>query len=744
MNTAYAIWTRPTLIDQVVRRRRDGKGEIALHTPDLATPWQALRLEQWLSALHGVSRVDVHTDARRVRITFQPDQADIHDLLNACAQAGCPAQPLHHDNLDDRTQHQADDALKRLLVAGIFGMQAMMFAFVLYVGAFDAADATTMALFRWLGLLAATPVVTYAAVPFFRHAWTDLRAGRAGIDTPIALAVILIYTGSMVSTLRGHGETWFDSACMLVFVLLLGRYLELRARHKHRALGQAASHATPLTARRYDRDGTLETVALAELNPGDCVHVTEGSIVPVDGVLTSDTAQLDTSTHTGESRPQALQQGEPVAAGSVALEASLELRVTRSSAASSLARLHALTQSARRQPARVSATSARSVAWFMCGIITLASMTAAFWLWHDPARALDATVAVLVVACPCAFALAAPATLTRAMSVLVHHKVLVTRPQALIALADVDHVLFDKTGTLTQPSVDAHATDIRGDLSTEQATTLAVALARQSSHPLARALAQAHAKLPLQSVQQVQVIPGHGICGTVDGRTWKLGRPAGTDTVPDDGTALWFGDSKRALAGFRLNETPRSSAADTVCALHSDGMAIQLASGDAPDRVRALADHLGIETWFARQSPEDKYRRVTELQRTGCGVLVVGDGSNDAAALAAADVSASLVTATDLARQQADLLLEDQLDGLVLARRMARLTRRTLRQNRAWGLTWNVLAVPLAAMGLIPPWLAVIGMSASSLLVVLNALRMDAPHHKPPTNGSIMLRERTA
>lgn len=731
MNGSPAIWTRPALCDQVQRRRHDGQTDIVLAVADLSTAWQALRLEQFLRTVPGMRRVDVDRAARRVRLTRDASQSDIPRLLDTCRQAGLQAEPLHRDALDDEARHEADQALKRLLVAGIFGMQAMMFALVLYLDVVDTVDATTTQLFRWLGLLAATPVVCYAAVPFFRHALADLRAGRPGIDVPVALAVVLIYAASLWTTLQGHGETWFDSVSMLVFVLLLGRYLELRARHRHQAMGLAAAHAVPLTANRRGPDGTSHTVAVAELVPGDHIHVAEGSVVPVDGLLVDAEAHLDASLHSGESRTRTCRRGDPVAAGCVAMDGPLQLRVSRTGASSSLTRLHTLTRNAQRHQAAASRHDA-AVPWFIGGILTLAAATLAFWLWRDPARAFDATVAVLVVACPCAFALAAPATLTRAMAMLARRGVRVTRPQALAAMARADRAMFDKTGTLTRPHVDDADVQLHGAMPSAAAWRVAVALARESSHPLARALARPRADLPAPVAEAVSVVPGHGIEGRIDARCYRLGRPPAGHT--DDGNALWLSDDTGPLAAFRLDEVPRPGARGTCDALREDGIAIELSSGDAPQRAAALAARLGIRRWHARQLPRDKHARVRRWQEHGHTVLVVGDGNNDAAALAAADVSASLVGATDLARQHTDLLLEDRLGGLVLARRMARRARRTLRQNRGWGLAWNLLAVPFAAMGMIPPWLAALGMSTSSLIVVLNVLRMRSDQNaRPPS-----------
>lgn len=741
MSAPHAVWLRPELVRQVLRPRRDGKADLALKVPDLQTPYQALRLEQWLQALRGVSRINVDVRARRIRMTLQPDLVDIPRLLDACANTGCAAEPLPHNQLDDDVRHEADDALRRLVVAGLFGMQAMMFAFVLYIGAVDAVDATTIQLFRWLGLLSATPVVGYAAAPFFRHALTDLRRGRAGIDVPIALAVLLIYLASLWATVTGHGETWFDSACMLIFVLLLGHYLELRARHQQQASVRAGSDAMPLIATRRLADGRLENVAIAELAVNDVVHVSEGGMVPVDGQLVTATARIDTSAYTGESHAQACRCGDAVAAGSLVLDGSLALRVTRKGADSRMVRLHALTRRARRQDVRTEDANGAAVSWFVGGVLLLAAVTLGFWLWRDPARALDATVAVLVVACPCAFALAAPATLTRAVGLLSRHGVFVVRPRALHALARVDRAIFDKTGTLTRPAVDARCTRTAAHVSAAQATAWAVALARESSHPLARAMARAHADLEVAPAADVEVVAGRGIRGIVDGHALFLGRPSAGGDPPDDGSQLCLTDADGLLASFGQHESLRPGTHETLSALRDDGIHSELCSGDARERVEAMARSLELAAWHARQTPEDKHRLIRQRQAEGDTVLAVGDGVNDAAALAAADVSASLTTATDLARHQADMILGDHLRGLLQARRMARQVQRTLRQNRRWGLAWNLVAVPFAAAGLVSPWLAALGMSVSSLVVVLNALRQ---HPDAPPAPASRLTERTA
>jgi Cu2+-exporting ATPase len=742
MNGAASPWSRPALADQVLRRRRDGLAELALRIPALAVPRSALRLEQALHALPGVSRISTDVAAQRVRLTIDDRVAPLPRVLATCVAAGCEARPLHRDSLDDTGRSLLDASLKRLLVAGVFAMQAMMFALVLYLGAIGSLDATTAQLFRWLGMLAALPVVGYAAWPFYRDALAGLRTALPGIDVPVALAIVLIFVASTANALRGGGEVYFDSISMFVFVLLLGRHLELRARVKHRALGEVAADAIPLVAQRRCGDGTLETVAAAELVPGDRVHVAEGDAAPCDGVLESNAARTDESLLSGESRACVHLRGDSIAAGSIALGAPLELRVLRDSASSATGVLAKLAGAARHSEHATEGGEAPAARAFVWRVLALALTTASFWLWRDPARVFEATVAVLVVACPCAFGLAAPAVLTRSMAVLARAGVLVVRPAALAALASADRVLFDKTGTLTEPAVVEDGIEAFRGMSRAEALGLAAALAQASRHPAALAITRVAGAAQVAAAADGEAIPGGGLRGRVLDRELRLGHAGFTGAAQHEDDALWLADQAGPLARFPIEESLRPRALETIDALRGAGVMPAIVSGDAAVRVENIAARLGIEDWAARQSPEAKFRRVRAEQAAGAVVLAVGDGSNDAAALAAADVSAVPPGGTDLARAHAGLVLLHGLPDVPRARELALRARAIMAANRRWSLVWNLGAIPFAALGFVPPWLAAIGMSVSSLAVVLNTLRIrERTGARPP---AARLRERAA
>ena len=729
---SHAIWAQPQLATQVLRTRTPGSSEIALRLAPLAGARHVLELEQRIRALPGVQRLTLDATARRARVVWDTGRTSLPQLLDAFAAGACEAQPLHCDSIDEVRAGKMHVALKQLVVAGMCAMQVMSYALVMYLGAVDFIDFSTRELFRWLSLLTTLPVVLYSAQPFFRGAVDECRRQRIGVNLPVALAVALIFTASCLATVTGEGEIYFDSVSMFVFLLLGGRYLELRSRHRSDARGDALMDATPWLAQRRRADGELETVAAIELVAGDRVHVAEGTTIPADGILYSAPVRVDEAMLSGESRPVWRTRGNALLAGSVLLQGPAEMLVEQAGSATASARLGAMAARIRRARVPVDDASQRDVSRFVGRVLLLTTATAIGWLLVDPPRAFAAAVAVLVVACPCAFALTMPATLTRALGALARRGVLVSNTAALAALTRVDQAWFDKTGTLSTPQVShADCVPLRG-ADSRQALQWASALARTSSHPLARALVEGVAAVQAPALAEtVQVTAGGGIAGLVDGRKLRLGKaafalPAGTDPLPaalEDGLVL--ADERGAIAVFPVTERPRRGAAQALEAMRADGIACAIASGDSAPRVAVLAAQLHIDDWHAQQTPAGKLALLQASRSAGAVTLAVGDGSNDAALLAAADVSAALGSGTALAQAHADLLLVDgQLDALPYARAVARQVQRTSAQSRRWAMGYNLCAVPFAAFGLVPPWLAAIGMSLSSLAVVLNAMRV--------------------
>jgi Cu2+-exporting ATPase len=712
-----------------VRARPDGKSEAIVLVDGMHCAACSWLIERTLGRLSGIVDVSVNASARRARIVFDANVLPLARIVHELARVGYPALPLDRDALDDARRRETRAAQKRLAVAGFGSMQAMMYASALWFGAFDGADAVTRDFFRWLTLLAATPVVFYSAAPFFAGATRLVCTRRLGMDVPVALAVALIYAGSVVETFTGGPDIWFESVSMFVFFLCAGRYLEMRARHQAGELSDALARLTPVFADRVEPDGTLLRVGAFELVPGDRVVVAEGVSVPADGVLETDKCRVDEALLCGESAPCVKRRGDALCAGSIVVGMPATMRVTRVGADTVVAGIVALTTRAASSKPRLARDGEHAAASFVARVLVLAICTAVGWAIFDPSRALAATVAVLVVACPCAFALAAPAAVTRALAVLTGRGVLVVRPDALEQLASATHVVFDKTGTLTEPAIARDRTITRQGIDCDAALAIAAALAQGGAHPLARALA-AEAPATLPAVDVRDSVAGRGIAGVIGGGRYRLGRAhyalEREHFPPELEDAVVLADNEGLVAAFHVDERLRPGARAAVDGLARAGISVTIASGDTQARVEAVAERLGVMSWAARQSPADKLALLASLRAQGACVAVVGDGVNDAPILAGADVAIAVGTAADAAQAASDIVITGQLEALADARAIAVQTLSILAQNRRWALFYNLATVPLAALGFVPPWLAATGMSASSIAVVMNALRIGS------------------
>jgi len=719
-------WQRDEVARHVVRDLGDGRRETMLFVEGVRCTACVWLIERALQSLPGVASVQVNALARRARITWIEERVSLSQILERLVRTGYRAWPLHARALDDIRRQQARDALKRLVVAGFGAMQAMMFAAVLYLRGADAVDVSAEALFRWLGFIVATPVVMYSAAPFFKGAARSLAARHLSMDVPVAAAIALIYAASFVEALRGGGHVYFDSVSMFVFFLLAGRYLEMRARHHAGDLVDALARLTPSFADRRREDHSLERIGIHELRAGDRVHVGEGGLVPADGVLLSPACRVDEALVSGESTPTLRRCGDALIAGSVLVDGPVDLRVERVGADTVLAGIAGLVERAQVERPQLSRAGEQTTGRFVARVLSLTVLTAAAWSVVDPSRAFAAALAVLVVSCPCAFALAVPAAITRALTVLARCGVLVVKPDAIAALAQTTHVVFDKTGTLTM----LRLTDVEtfNDVSPEGALRLAAALARESHHPLARAIAAACSDAALPAAAQVRSAAGLGLSGVVEGRELQLGSSrfiASSRRLPGHADAILLADQTGVIAAFHVSEQLRPGMRDVIDTLKALGLQLHIISGDATAKVADVAAKLDIARWRARASPADKLSELGTMRAQGARVLAVGDGVNDAPVLAGADVGVALASGAEIARASSDIVLAgERLSALVTACRIARQTVAVIQQNQRWALLYNLVAMPLAALGFVPPWLAALGMSFSSLCVIGNALRI--------------------
>ena len=694
-------------------------------------------IETALQGVDGVLEARVHSATALALVRWDPLRTRASALVEAVRRAGYGAVPDAAASARAQREAEQRKALWRLFVAGFCMMQVMMYATPAYVAEPGDITPDMLRLLQWASWLLSLPVLLFSAGPFFSGAWNSLRQGRLGMDVPVSLGIAVTFIASSGATfdpggIFGH-EVYFDSLTMFVFFLLGGRWLELRARHKVALSLEAGTARLPDSVERLRPDGGTELVAIARLAAGDRVRVAAGQAFPADGVLLEGRSLADEALLTGESEPVAKQPGDELVAGSLNLRAPVLMQVLRLGEDTRQAGIVALMRSALTQRPRLVQQAERFAGPFLWAVLALAAGAAAVWSLIDPSRALWVAVSVLIVTCPCALSLAAPSALLAATGALARRGVLLQRIEALEGLAGIDMVVFDKTGTLTRDRLELGETRVLGPGGDSDALLgRAASLAELSTHPASRALVAAAGDAARGPAwHEVEEVPGQGLeAAAADGTRWRLGRRAWVDAKLADSAevpegALCFGPAGDAQAAFVLREQLRDDALATIAELRAEGIQLALLSGDAPARAAALAQRLGITEVQGGATPADKLAAVAAWQAQGRRVAMVGDGLNDAPVLARADVSFAFAHGSAVARGGADVvLLGERLGDVLLARRQGRRTLRVIRQNLAWAALYNAACVPLALVGWLPPWAAGIGMASSSLLVVLNALRV--------------------
>ena len=708
----------------------------------------ARSIEKAVSALPGVLNVRVNNVTARASVEWRGRSAtSLGQILGAVTRAGFKPVPLAGTAATADYQRERRAALKRVGLASLGMMQAMMYLSALY-GVTDI-DAAMTQLMRIAGMVIVTPVLFYSGAPFLAGAWRDLRSRRLGMDVPVALALLLAWLPSVWNTLRADGEVYFDSVGMFIFFLSAGRFVEMSVRHRSLNSAEALARSLPAQVTRLAADGSRERVTATALLAGDLFLVPKGSVVAVDAELAAEVppgtqASLDESLITGESAAMRRGAGERIRGGSVNLGASLTLRAVATVDESTLATIVRLLDRAQATRPALARAADRAASWFVGVILVLAVITAVAWWPIDPARAFAAVLAVLVVTCPCALSLATPAALAAATTRLARLGLLVTRADAVERLARADTVIFDKTGTLTGTSSGVTRVKLLNQsgaqVSQEQALAMAAALERGSAHPLAEAF-RPHENANLRA-DALSEFAAAGIEGRIDGARWRLGRRAFVEELSaasvaplenqDDGAQILLGNEQGLVAAIEVGVPLRAEAASAIESLRGMGHEVIIASGDSAIAVDGTARALGIRRAYSRLSPDDKIRLVQDLRAEGHRVFVVGDGINDGPVLAAADVSCAMGQGSAIAQSASDLLLvHDSLAMLPRAVTASRRALRVMRQNLGWALAYNLAAVPLAALGYVSPWLAALGMSLSSLGVVLNARRLATPEEAP-------------
>jgi Cu2+-exporting ATPase len=692
--------------------------------------------ERHLMQLPGVREVSVNYASHRARISWDDRQIKLSTILAEIRKLGYQAHPFNAQQQEDLRQQRRKLDIRRMAVAGISGGQVMMLAVALYAGEAQGMEHATEQLLRWFSLLLTTPAVLYSALPFYQSAWAALRRRQVNMDTPITLGVVAGFLGSVWTTVLGHGLVYYDTITMLVFFLLATRFLERNAREKSVESAENLLRLVPAMATRISADQQQELVPVHELKAGELILARPGETVAADGVVEEGASSADESLLTGESHPLPKTVGSPVYAGSVNYESPLLIRVTKVGEDTVLAGIARLLDRAQAQKPRLAQMADRLASWFTSTLLLLVALIGAYWWQIDPEKAFTIMLAVLVVSCPCALSLAAPAAFAAAGSHLVRRGVLLTRGHALETLARATHFVFDKTGTLTLGKpVLVRSIDF-ADVPASECLRLAASLEQASEHPLAQSFLQVVDKQNLPAVSASENLPGRGVAGNIAGQRYTLGNAAlnpqlvtghvlSAHELPPGATVVWLCDVRRALAAFVLADTARPHAAEMVAMLRKRGLRVSILSGDETAAVAHHAARLGVEDWRAGMTPEQKLVELRALQQHGEVVAMVGDGINDAPVLGGAQVSIAMGSGTQMARTTGDIvLLTENLREIDHAVATSRFGMNVIRQNFAWALGYNLLALPFAASGYISPWLAALGMSVSSLIVVLNALRL--------------------
>ncbi len=699
--------------------------------------------EQHVARLPGVVAIDINYATRRARVRWDESRIQLSGILAAIQAIGYRAHPYDAARHEEIARRERRDMLWRLWVAGFGMMQVMMYAIPVYMAGDGEMTRDIEGLMRWASLLLTLPVVIYSSAPFFRNAWRDFRFRRVGMDVPVALGIGSAFVASVWATLVGTGEVYFDSVAMFVFFLLGGRFLEMVARQKAVSVTEALAKLMPAFALRLlpAGAGATEQVLVSDLRPGDRVLVKPGETIPADGIVVEGVSAADEALLSGESRPVAKRPGDVVTGGAQNVESPLVVEVSAVGEGTRLSAIVRLMERAASEKPQLVEIANRAAGRFIAAILPIAAATAIGWAWFDPSQALWITVSVLVVTCPCALSLATPIALTVASGALARDGVLVTRGHAIETLARATCFVFDKTGTLTMGQMRVeHIHSVSGGAA-DDALQLAASLEQASAHPIARALVGTVEQrgYPLLPVTTAAAVAGQGVSGWIDGRELRCGRPEYVadlhgQALPQEllnaaeasATRVALGDARGWLAFFDLDDDIRPHADQLIARLCREGRRVVLLSGDAPAAVARVAAQLGIDDVRAGVSPQGKHDAVAALQAEGEVVAMIGDGVNDAPVLAQAQVSIAMGGGAPLARTQADLvLLSDNLSHLTGAVVLVRKALRIIRENLWWSVSYNVVAIPMAIAGYVTPWLAAIVMSGSSLLVVLNSLRLQ-------------------
>ena len=679
-------------------------------------------IEKQLAKLNGIMKVGVNVSARRASVTWNCQQLKLSQILSHIEKIGYHAKPFQPEQHEVIFRQENKAFLKRLGLAGLMTMQVMMLNIGVFFDLFGHIDPQTKQYFNWISLLLTTPVILYSASEFYTSAIRGLRAHTFNMDVPIVLALGITYISGVFATAQNTGQTYFESLCMLVFLLLVSRYLEHSARYKAAQASANMLEYMPTTATLIEGE-ILTSVLAKSLKLNQLVLVKAGELVPVDGIITQGQGQLDQAMLTGEFDLISKYTGDQVLAGSLNQLGTLTVKVTASLQHSTLNQISKLQTQAMATKPRIASLADRFSQYFVGVVLFIACISYVIWQQIDPSQALWVVVAILIATCPCALGLATPSALSCAIANLNSKGVLLKRGDALEQITLVDWIGLDKTGTLTEGQFTISQCINPSELPDSYYLKIAASIEQYSSHPIARAFSLYERPFTVTDFQSEM---GKGVSGNIEGILYKLGTATFMNIqIPKSMSAcnVFLQSDNELICGFLLTDKLRPQGTALINYLKPYN--VNLISGDIAPIVKSVAAELGIDNWLAEQSPKHKLQTIKEAQSKKHVVLMVGDGINDGPVLAQADVSITLGAGSDLAKSSADIvLLDNELSKLQTIFSIAARCKTTIKQNIAWAIGYNLLILPLAVMGLLSPWMAVLGMSVSSIIVVVNSTRL--------------------
>ncbi len=694
---------------------------ISVIVPDIRCAACTWLIEKNLLQLDGIESVNVNLSEKRVHVQFN-QKALFLDIVSLVESLGYTVNPDETDGLETVLKEERRSLLSRLGVAGIGMMQVMMFAIATYVAGEDGMDDAYAALFRWASLALATPVALYSASIFHLGAFRDLRNRTLGMDVPVSLAILTAYFLSLFNTITYQPEVYFDSVCMFTFFLLVGRYIEAGSRSQFQQSRNLTEHLVPALARiSMDPD---EFTATSELMMGSVVHVEPGEPIPVDGLVIEGKSSANESAFTGEVHPVPKSKGDRVLAGSVNLDGALVIEMLVPTSEFVINRISELYKQSVQYKPPFSIVADRIARYFVGSVLALALLSGLYWYLQGSDAWFLVSLTVLVVSCPCALSLATPIAYTIAATTLRRHGIVVSHGAFLERLAGVTSVAFDKTGTLTEGNLEIVEVQLAGEISRSEAMGIAASLEKTSKHPLSLAFGS-----PTLEVERIQILPGEGVLGFIEGREYRLGKAsfalqASCSNPENEGMWVLLASDK-PLAWFRYEDRTRDEAPEMVRQLSELGCKTSLLTGDQSQQGVTLGRLLDIDEAMVGLSPQSKVDIVSQKQQENERVLMVGDGINDTAAMGIADVSVAVSPVDVFVQTSADAtLLSNNLMSLVLAMKYARRVKRIISENISWAVAYNICVIPLAVAGILEPWMAALGMSLSSVMVVLNSNRL--------------------